>query len=382
MNIFVVHASHRLTDHAAHGDGLVAWGFIKALAARGHNLWVVAPRIDILSAEDPRIQLFELLPRTRGKALQLVEYVIRSRILFQRLSRVVRFDIIHQLNPVVRGYSLGVVGARAPLVLGPFVGDWPKSTSASSRIARFRSATVGALRIAADVVIQRQAQALLIATPYALNRLPGLSARSRKIHVIPNGLDNKEFAPLAVTQSTTAAPRSILMVGNATHKGVYTMLAAFERIAESLPDVVLVIAGGGPQADDVRSRVDASRYRARFQLLGPVDRQNMPRVVADATVVCVPSFCEPFGMIVLEAMACAKPVAATNTGGIPYLIGPDSEMLFSPGDDQSLAGILERLLMDHELRESIGEKNRLLVAAHFSWQSVAKKLESTYASLA
>jgi glycosyltransferase involved in cell wall biosynthesis len=160
------------------------------------------------------------------------------------------------------------------------------------------------------------------------------------------------------------------------------MLAAFERIAESLPDVVLVIAGGGPQADEVRSRVHASRYRARFKLLGPVERQNMPRVVADATVVCVPSFCEPFGMIVLEAMACAKPVAATNTGGIPYLIGPESEMLFPAGDDQSLARILERLLMDHELRKSIGERNRLLVAAHFSWESVAKRLESTYASLA
>jgi glycosyltransferase involved in cell wall biosynthesis len=380
MNIFVVHGSHRLTDHAAHGDGLIAWGFIKALAARGHRVWVAAPRIDVLERDVPGITLFELRPRTRGKITQVVEYAVRSRLLYERLAREVRFDVIHQMNPVVRGYSFGMIGIRTPLVLGPYNGDWPVSPPTGALIVRSRQVIARTARFIVDLLMQIQAKALLVTTPYALNRLPGVNPQSPKLHVVPNGINDKEFSPANSSESCEPSVSTILMVGNATHKGIYTMLAAFEVVASSLPSVELAIAGGGPQTADVRARVAASPHRERYRLLGSISRSDMPRVIADARVVCVPSFGEPFGMIVLEAMASGKPVVGTNIGGIPYLLGVESELLFPPGDHAALARILSRLIVDRDLCVAIGLENRKRVAEHFTWESVARDLESAYAS--
>jgi L-malate glycosyltransferase len=384
MNIFVVHASHRLTDRAAHGDGLIAWGFAKALAARGHKLWIAAPRIDVGASDVEGIELFELRPRSRNKALQLAEYAVRSRLLYERLSRRIRFDIVHQMNPVVRGYSFGMAGVRAPLVLGPYNGDWPLKPFVGKGVAgRAKHAATRMLRYAADVLMLRQARALVITTPYALNRLPGLAGSSARLHVVPNGIDDAVFAPSAIgSKIVRPALQSILMVGNATQKGIFTMLAAFERIAATVPNAELVIAGGGAQLVDVQARVDASTYRERYRLIGNVDRERMPGVVRDASVVCVPSFGEPFGMIVLEGMASGKPVVGTNAGGIPYILGTESPMLFTPGDDAALAAILERLLHNPDLLEQIGTANRNRVTEEFTWDSVARKLEVAYASAA
>jgi glycosyltransferase involved in cell wall biosynthesis len=381
MNIFVVHGSHRLTDHAAHGDGLIAWGFIKALAGRGHQIWVAAPRIDVLERDVPGIALFELRPSARGKIGQIVEYAVRSRLLYERLARQVRFDVIHQMNPVVRGYSFGMVGARAPLVLGPYNGDWPVAPPTGTLIERSRQVIARNTRFIVDLLMQIQAKALLVTTPYALNRLPGVNRRSPKLHVVPNGINDKEFSPTVPLDSSEPPAPTILMVGNARHKGIYTMLAAFELLAGLLPSVELAIAGGGPQTADVKARVEASPYRDRYHLLGSISRSEMPRIIADARVVCVPSFGEPFGMIVLEAMASGKPVVGTNIGGIPYLLGVDSELLFPPGDHAALARILGRLLEDLDLCVAIGIENRKRVAEHFTWESVARDLESAYASI-
>lgn len=376
MKIFVVHASHRLTDYAAHGDGLIVWGFISTLAAQGHELWVVTPRLDLKSAPPPRVHLFELAPRSKNPVLKLANYIVRSRALYNELARTVKFDIIHQFNPVVRGYSFGMLGVPVPLVMGPYNGDWPVTKSAGPILKRFRANAVGVLRVAIDLAMQRLASGLLITTPYALNRLPGLSPKSKKLFVVPNGIDESLFAPRA--NGHESGPPTILMIGCATHKGVFTMLDAFELIGEANADVRLTIAGGGPQSADVEAIVAKSKHCGRIDIIGGVSRETMPDQLRQASIVAVPSYGEPYGMVVLEAMASAKPVAGTNAGGIPYLLGAEGDMLFAPGDDRALARIIIDLLADPHRLRIIGAAKRLRVLEHFTWDAATKKMVEAY----
>ncbi len=376
MNIFVVHASHRLTDHAAHGDGLIVWGFIETLAAQGHRLWVAGPRIDIRGPKPAGVHFFELPLRSKNKALRMLEYIVRSRLLYERLARSVHFDVVHQFNPVVRGYSFGMAFAKTPLVLGPYNGDWPAVKQTGPILSRTRAALVRTLRTLADLVLQRQASGFLITTPNALNRLPGLSPQSLRIHVVPNGIDDSVFAP-HLDDADTANPSTILMVGCATHKGIFTMLEAFDAIGDAIGDAKLIIAGGGPQSAEADAIARRSRHASRIALIGGIARERMPGLIAECDIVAVPSFGEPYGMVVLEAMASGKPVVASDAGGIPFLLGTQ-ETLFAPGDHPALAEIIIGLLRDPARARTIGAANRRRVVEQFTWEAATTKLVSAY----
>ena len=75
-------------------------------------------------------------------------------------------------------------------------------------------------------------------------------------------------------------------------------------------------------------------------------------------VYCLPSFGEPFGMTALEAMACARPVVATDAGGLRHLVAERGGRKVPPGDADALAAALREVLADPELRRAMGEHNR------------------------
>ena len=118
LTIFVPHASDWLTDHRAHGDGLVGYEIVSRLARRGHRVYVAAPRIDI-SREVPEGLFLTSLPiGLYNSALGRLGYMRDVRRLFVRINREERVDIIHQLNPVFTGISLALLGAARPSFWG------------------------------------------------------------------------------------------------------------------------------------------------------------------------------------------------------------------------------------------------------------------------
>src|ERR1700679_2162494 len=102
MNIFISHASDMLTDCRPHGDGLIADRFIRALAARGHAVHVAVYRYEVRNAYPSNVRLhkIETGPSPEGLTSRL-RFALGVRSLLSNLSSVVKFDVIHQLNPVV-----------------------------------------------------------------------------------------------------------------------------------------------------------------------------------------------------------------------------------------------------------------------------------------
>ena len=116
-----------LTDHRPHGDGLVAFGFIRELAARGHELHVAAGPSTFREQLPPNVHLTRCGAQGgHGWAERLASCGVMRR-LYRRLTRSAAFDLVHQLNPVDVGVSLALADLLVRWCSGPYVPDWPPS---------------------------------------------------------------------------------------------------------------------------------------------------------------------------------------------------------------------------------------------------------------
>jgi glycosyltransferase involved in cell wall biosynthesis len=358
LRVFIAHPSGLLTDHLPHGDGLVAHGFIRELAARGHDLHVAAQRVDLREPLPPNVRVYPL-GTGRSHAARLTFMWSMGR-LYRRLRRGAPFDIVHQLNPVDVGISLALPNERAPIVLGPYVPDWPRA-AATPRLKR-------ALRAAQ----QRRATTVLLSTPAAASKVEA----PRRVHVreLSPGIDDRVWAPAGDGEG-----QDVLFLANLeARKGVHVAVDAFARVAAELPQARLLVGGEGSEADAVRRRVRELPAAQRVTLLGHVERGRVREVMRACAVYCLPSYGEPFGMTALEAMACAKPIVATDAGGLRYLVPDEGGRKVPPGDAGALAAALRDVLTQPGLRRFMGEHNRRVVEERYAWSRVVDRLEEIY----
>ena len=371
LRIFVVHPSALLTDHRPHGDGLVAFGFIRELAARGHELHVAVERADLSGQVPSNVHLHSVGGGPGPAPLDRIGFMWRMGRLHRRLARGRPFDVLHQLNPVAVGLSLGIRAPDAPLVLGPYVPQWPGAGKPGGPLLR---GVVRRLDESLRAAQQRRATTALLSTPAAASRLvrpdPGL-----RVHVLSGGIDDRLWAPRA--DGAGDALQDILFLGNLhERKGILVLLEAFARLAPALPAARLVVAGDGPLRAEVERRV--AGQGGRVELLGSVERDRARALMQTCSVYCCPSLGEPFGMTALEAMACGKPVVATDAGGLGYLVPDDGGRKVAPGDVEALAAALRETLPSPGLRSAMGAVNRRVVEERYSWRAVVDRLEDAY----
>jgi glycosyltransferase involved in cell wall biosynthesis len=352
--LFLVAPSALLTDHLPHGDGLVACGFIRELASRGHELHVAAGRVELREGLPANVHLHRLGSGSR------LGFMWSLRRLYRRLDASLRFDLLHQLNPVEVGVSLAVADVREPVVLGPYVPDWPTPGAHPAEPVK------RALRAAQ----QRRAATVLVSTPAAACKL---SAGARA-HELPPGIDVQTWQP-----GNGGLGQDILFLGNLEpRKGIRLAVEAFARIAPELTAARLMIAGDGPEGESIRRRVQELPGGDRVSFLGHVDRRRAVAVMQACDLFCLPSYGEPFGMAALEAMACGRPIVATDAGGPRYLVPRQGGRKVPPGDVEALAAAMGDLLSDEPLRRAMGEHNRRLVEERYAWPRVADRLEEIY----
>jgi glycosyltransferase involved in cell wall biosynthesis len=371
LRIFVVAPSAMLTDHRPHGDGLVAFGFIEELARRGHELHVAAGRVDLRGDVPPNVRLYPIgtdHPRKRER----LRFMARLRRTYRRAAASTRLDLIHQLTPVEVGVSLALADAPVPVLLGPYVPDWaPLGEGADAVVSPASLRVKRALRAAQ----QRRATTVLLSTPEAAVQLERTAGRRLHVRELPLGVDDRTWVPAGEERRG----QNVLFLANLeVRKGIYVILDAFARLAEEMPEARLLVAGGGPESGEVRRRVRTSPTLARVELLGHVERDRVRAAMQACDVYCLPSYGEPFGMTALEAMACARPVVATDAGGLQYLVPDGGGRKVSPGDPAALATALRELLGDAGLRRAMGSRNRALVEERYAWPRVGDRLEDLY----
>ena len=194
---------------------------------------------------------------------------------------------------------------------------------------------------------------------------------SSKIVVTPNGVD-PIFGPEGARRN---GPPYALFVGALHPRKDPT--AAIEALALTSGDLRLVFAGPDKGAGSkVRETRDRLGLGDRIELVGHVDKEDLPALYRGAACLVLPSRYEGFGLPVVEAMASGTPVVATNAGALPEIAG-GAAILVEPGSPAALAGGIERALADRERLVRAGLER----AAKFSWTETARKTLEVYREL-
>ena len=161
-------------------------------------------------------------------------------------------------------------------------------------------------------------------------------------------------------------------------KNHLTLLRSFQRVARELPNSHLLIVGDGELRDELVAQCDSFGISKQVCFLGL--RQDIPDLLKTLDVFLLPSLREGLPLALLEAMASALPIVASNVGGIPEVVG-DAEfaLLVQPDDIQGLAEAMLSMarLSTEELRQ-LGEKARHHVLEHFSSERMIASYEQLY----
>ena len=207
-------------------------------------------------------------------------------------------------------------------------------------------------------------------------RMPDISGKSI---VIPNGISCKEFD---VQKHIRYQDPFILTIGNFYfHKGYDLLFMAFSRIADRC-GVDLVVVGEGPKKSDLEALMHALGLEERVHFFGVAERDEVVSLLHCSEFFVLPSRVEPFGIVLLEAMAAGKAVIASNTDGIPEIITDGANgLLVPPKDVKALASIIIKLLEDKVLRDKFGKNGRKTVIEKFTLEKQVDAFEKTYKRL-
>jgi glycosyltransferase involved in cell wall biosynthesis len=354
----------------------VAFHFIRSMAERGHQLHVATTRAKISNPLPPNVHVYEKVHALDCSQPRTLSYLLWSQSVLAHVRRRRQIDLIHELNPVRSLCSLAFAGSSIPVILGPHSSRWPASTAQLRLPARICQETKAVFK---DIIVRQQhrrACAILLSTPAALNNISRPDELPGRIFLLPPGLDTDTFSP---APSSAQYPPTVLFLANVlARKGIFTLLEAFQLLTPRLPNARLLVAGDGGELDAARNFVAASPCASHVSFIGRVDRPQVPEVMRQCTVYCMPSRGEPFGMTAIEAMACGKPLVVTDVGGLGHIVSDQGGRRVPVDDPPRLAYALEELLSQPELCRRMGAHNRLEAERTYAWPIVAQRLEEIY----
>lgn len=292
-------------------------------------------------------------------------------------------------------YRAEIVGTRAALRVAamglprPFV----VSTVHSSRVRR---ATDRALLAELTPHMDR-----LVAVSAAMERkIAREGRRGAPVVRIDNGVDLERYesqAPCCTLGDEFGFPPGSPLVGVVARlepeKGHPTLLDAWPGVLGDVPEARLLVVGEGSRREALEAQA------ARLGLLGRPGspragsrgvagdarvvftgrRDDIPAVVAALDVAVLPSYREAQGVSLLEAMALARPIVASEVGGIPEFVEHEvTGLLVPPRDPDALAGAITRLLRDHPLADTLGRHARELVRERYCVDVMVRRVEDLY----
>src|SRR5712692_1434344 len=162
-------------------------------------------------------------------------------------------------------------------------------------------------------------------------------------------------------------------------KGPMILMEAFAVAHEQRKDIYLNIAGDGSQRQKIAARAKALDVASRYRYHGVYTHPEQCRAFMESlNAFVMPSLSEALRTAIVEAMACGKPIIASEVGGIPDMIGCESGILVPPGDMNALAEAMLRLAQDANLRRRMGQAAKERYQKLFSPKVVVPLMLETY----
>jgi glycosyltransferase involved in cell wall biosynthesis len=352
--------------------------------------------LNVLKALAPRHQADVLTLRPQAGELPFVERFMKTRMLrvpvghgslgekVEAFGRAIRrqlegeeYDVVHLRS------AWGGRAVLAGMQSGRFVYEVARSTEGEPRAA---DAELAARLSEEEQLCLERADMVLVPTARARETLISRGLPSERSFVVPPGVDVDHFD----WEEEPSGAEKVLYAGQiGGGRGVRLLLSAVGQIRRHRP-VKLVLAGA--VEDGFREALEAAQKEARLddvEMLGPIDHDDMPRVIAQATVCVAPASPDAshrplagFPTKLLEYMACRRAVVAPRRTSVEEVVedGQDG-LLFEPGDAADLGRAIHKLLDDPPLRRALADSGYRRVRQDFPASATRRRLLEAYSSL-
>jgi len=348
---------------------------VGGLSKKGYPVAVIAPpnetlelKLKLIDAASYQVPISDRLSPT-----DLINIVRLARLL-----RRLRPDILH-----IHGNKTALVGGIAASLAGV-----PVTVVTVHNFLIYQNAK--RLKKAAASLIDRRLAAhsdKIIAVSDSLKRslVDTELFESSKISVIHNGIDIDKWRRPPGTKADLRARFGLMTqdfvvvsIGRLVDwKGHDLLVEAAARSIPTRPNLKVIIVGDGPLFDELSKSIKDRKLEANIWLLGRV--ADTKPLLALSDIFCLPSKNEPFGLVILEAMAAGLPVVAANSGGVPEIIEDGlSGVLVPSGDVAGLRGAIESLADNEGKRRQLAAAGLARVKERFTLDRVVERTEMIY----
>ncbi len=339
------------------------------LIQAGHSVKIIAP----CTKKGTRYFEEEVIPVGRPLPIPYAGAVARvavSPLLPIQLDEILsqgKFDILHLHEPFAPMHSICALLKSDTVNVGTFHACHSKPRVYWLGKAVFQR---WVKKLQGKIAVSKPA------LEYVSRHVPG------EYRIIPNGIDTEHFHVNGPGREEFADGKiNILFVGRLERrKGLAYLLNACAAVKRSFPNFRLIVVGPGTVLRQrYRQIVDDMSLKNHVVFTGYVSSAELPSYYRSADIFCAPATGgESFGIVLLEAMACGKPVVATNIEGYASVLTNNEEgLLVPPKDEKSLANALLKLLDQKQLRLSMGNKG-LFKAEKYSWQNITGQVLNYY----
>lgn len=367
MNIVVAHGARALVERGNHVEV-----FTRKVSAQLPDHEVIhGVHIHRLIAGD-------IAPRTKREQESLIEPFTKAMLPF---LRGYQWDVVHSHHwfsgaaLLESAHSFGIphvqsfhsIAARAQGEW--FLGEQPE----------------GPMRVPTEALLAQQSDGVIAVSTAEAKTVIELGGSPGLTHVVTPGVDLNTFTPGAEDVLGVGEQPTILAAARLEPlKGLDLAVEALSLIDKTNRPRLAI--SGAPTAgfegydEELRDLAQERQVSENVWLMGPLTREELASAMGNAAVLIVPSYSETYGLVALEAAACATPVVAANVGGLPDAVSPDVNGLLIDGrDPQQWADTLMSVI-GTDRGASMGAAGKQWAATH-TWEQMVRGWEEVYLSV-
>ncbi len=311
------------------------------------------------------ITLNEVITRDEGSFTKL-KY-LRALPIIKNIMREFKPDIVHAHYASSYGL-LGALSGFSPFVLsvwGSDVFSFPKKTFLHKTLLKYSLKKADKILSTSHVMATETSQ-----------------YTDKNIEVTPFGIDMEQFCPTEVKSLFAKDDIVIGTVKTLEEKyGIEYLVKAFKIVCDKHPHLPLklLIVGGGSLEEKLKQLTKDLNIEERTIFTGVIPFEYVPKYHNMLSVSVSVSNSESFGVAIIEALSCAKPVVVANVGGLPEVVEDGvTGFVVPPRDEIETAKAIEKLILDKKLRITIGQNGRERVRKLYNWNDNVKQMIDIY----
>ena len=334
------------------------------LEARGHDVWVFAPRFPGGAPDTGRVIRYPSVPAATYPDFPLAVPYSRR---IARQVHTIDFDVFHAHHP----FLLGPAAWRMARRLGrPLVFTYHTRYEKYAHYVPLTRRVVECAAVKLSTRFATRTDAVIAPSQLIRDDLRGRGV-AVPIAVVPTGVDLDRFRPADAVEArrrlgVAGEGPVVLYVGRLDpEKSVGRVLLAFERIASIVPDARLVLVGHGTEAERLQIQARHLTARDRITFVGVRAHDALPQCYQAADLFLFASETETQGLVLAEAAACGLPAVAVSAPGADEVVRDGETGLLTKGDAAALAEAAVGLLLDGARRRGMAERARLVAERDF-----------------